>query len=88
MYYKKSIFVEYNIKANKEVLTFGDIYINKRNFYHTKNSIWIDDIDIDKILAYNTVSFAKPSYKYFIGYKDHDNNYKIKVLCLTVFKRT
>ena len=35
-----------------------------------KNPILEDNIDINKILVSNKVSFGKKHFKYFIGYKD------------------
>ena len=44
----------------------------------------IYDLDIEKILVSNNVSFDKKDYKYFFGYKDDD--YKIKPLCIMLQK--
>ena len=35
---------------NKEILIFNDIVIDKRKFHYSKNPIFIDNVDIDKIL--------------------------------------
>ena len=51
---------------------FGDIKIEKRKFHGHKNPILIDDVDIDKKLISNKVSFSEKNYKYFIGYKNDD----------------
>ena len=40
----------------------------------------VDDVDIDKIIASNKVSFKK-GYKYFIGYKDGE---EVMPLCIRV----
>ena len=40
----------------------------------------MDDVNIDKILISNKVSFGKKGYKYFIGYKDNNNDYEINPL--------
>ena len=45
---------------NKETLIFDDIVIDDWN------SIWTDDVDIDKMLISKKVSFGKKGYKYFI----------------------
>ena len=57
---------------NKNLIMFGDIKIEKRKFHGHKNPILIDDVDIDKKLISNKVSFSEKNYKYFIGYKDDD----------------
>ena len=56
---------------NKEILLSRNIKIGKLKFHYRKNQIWINDVDIDKILISNKVSFGKNGYKYFICYKDH-----------------
>ena len=58
------------IKIKKRTIQFGDIEIKKQKFYRYKRPISIKDIDIDKIVASNKVSFGKKGFKYFIGYKD------------------
>ena len=35
---------------NKEIITLGDIEIERCKFHYYKNSILIDDVDIHKIL--------------------------------------
>ena len=34
----------------KEIITFGDIEIEKRKFHHRKNLIFLEYVDIDNIL--------------------------------------
>ena len=58
------------IKMKKTTIKFGDIEIKKQKFYRYKRPISIKDIDINKIVASNKVSFGKKGFKYFIGYKD------------------
>ena len=54
----------------KTTIKFGDIEIKKQKFYWYERPISIKDIDINKIVASNKVSFGKKGFKYFIGYKD------------------
>ena len=54
----------------KTTIKFGDIEIKKQKFYRYERPISIKDIDINKIVASNKVSFGKKGFKYFIGYKD------------------
>ena len=35
----------------KEILTFGDIEVEKNKFYHDKSSIFLKDVDIEKVLV-------------------------------------
>ena len=56
----------------KEILTFGNIEIKKRNVYRYKILILLGDVDIEKVLVSNKLSFGEKNYKYFIGYlKDY-----------------
>ena len=52
-------------------MAFGDTEIEKHKFHNHKNLIPIYDVDINKIIVSNRVSFGKKGFKYFIGYKDN-----------------
>ena len=52
------------------IIKFVDIEIEKQKFYQHKESILIKNIDINKIVVSNKVSFGKKRSKYLIGYKD------------------
>ena len=62
----------------EKIIKFGDIEIKKQDFHQHKAPISIKNIDINKIVVCNKVSFGKKSFKYFIGYKDRKKN---KPLC-------
>ena len=51
----------------KEILTFGDIEIEKNKFYSNKTPIFLKDVDIEKVLVSNKISF---------GYLHNDNKVK------------
>ena len=57
------LFVWVVSKANREILTFGDIGIYKRKSHCSKNLIWMENVDINKILRSNKVSFGCNGYK-------------------------
>ena len=57
----------------KEILTFGDIEIEKNKFYRNKTPIFSKGVDIDKVLLSNTISLGEKNYKYFIGYLYNDH---------------
>ena len=57
----------------KEILTIGDIDIEKNKFYCHKTPILLGDVDIEKVLVSNKISFVEKNYKYFIGYLYNDN---------------
>ena len=52
--------------------------LKKKKFYHYKTPILLEDVDIEKVLASNKISFGEKNYKYFIGYL-YDNR-KVKPL--------
>ena len=66
-----------HIKMGKEILTFGDVGIEKHKFYRYKSPIFLD-VDIDNILVSNKISSGEKNYKYFIGYLYDD--YKMNSL--------
>ena len=58
---------------SKEILTFGNIEIEKNKFYNHKTPTFLGDVDIEEVLVSNNISFGKRNYKYFIGYLHNAN---------------
>ena len=54
---------------DKKVIKFGDTEIEKHEFHQHKSPILRNNIDINKIVVSNKVSFGKKGFKYSIGYK-------------------
>ena len=54
----------------KTIIKFSDIEIEKQKFHQHKRAISIKNIDINKIVLSNKVSFGKKGFGYLIGYKD------------------
>ena len=50
--------------------------LKKNNLYHNKTPILLKDVDIEKVLVSNKISFGEKNYKYFIGYLYDDNKVK------------
>ena len=48
----------------KEILTFGDIEIEKNKFYRSKSSILKKYVDIENVLVSNKMFFGEKNYKY------------------------
>ena len=63
----------------KTIIKVDDNETQKHKFYPHKRPISIKNIDINKIVVSNKVSFGKKGFKYFIGYKDAK---KIRPLCI------
>ena len=70
----------------KEILTFGDIKTEKNKFYRNKIAILLKDVDSEKILVSNKISFGKKCYIYFIGYLYNDD--KVKPFRIMLLKTT
>ena len=58
---------------DKEILMFGNIEIEKINFTVMRLLLFLGDVDIEKILVSNKISFGENNYKYFIGYLYNGN---------------
>ena len=67
---------------NKKI-KFSDTEIQNHKFNQHKSPVSINNIDINKIMVSNKVSFCKKGFKYFIGYK---NGKKVRPLCILLPK--
>ena len=61
----------------KEILAFGNVEIEKDKFYRHKGRIFLEGVDIEKVLVSKKIYFGEKNYKYLIGYLYDD---KIKPL--------
>ena len=52
------------------ITKFGDIEVQNKNFTSINDINTIKNIDINKMVVSNKVSFGKKKIKYFIVYKD------------------
>ena len=48
-------------KTGKEIIMFGNIEVEKQKFHQSKRPIWINNMDISKIVVPNRVPFGKMS---------------------------
>ena len=65
---------------------FEDIELEKNKFYHHKTAIFLKDVETEKVLASNKITFGKKSCKYFIGYLFNGN--KVKSLLNIMLPKT
>ena len=63
-------------KTGKEILTFGNIEIEKNKSH--KGPIFLKDVDFEKVLVSKKNYSGKRNYKYFISYLYDE--YKVKTL--------
>ena len=61
----------------KKILTFGDIEIEKNNFYDRKSSIFLKDIENEEVLVSNKIYFGKEKKK---------NYNTLLVTCIMIIK--
>ena len=66
-----------HIKIGREILMFGDIKIEKNEFYRHKSPIFLRDVDIEKVLVSNKIFFSEKDYRYFTGYLYNDDQVKL-----------
>ena len=63
---------------DKEIIIFGDIELEKHKFGRYKTPIFLEDVDIKRVLLSNKISSGEKNYEYFIDYL-HDD-FKVKPL--------
>ena len=69
----------YNIKINSQKIKIGDKELDKKKFYSSKKAIFLDSIDLSKIVVSNKWKINDRTYKYFCGYLNND---VIQPLCV------
>ena len=52
----------------KEIIACGTVEVKKYRFHQYKNPILIDDVNVDRIVVSNKVSFGNTGFKYLIPY--------------------
>ena len=50
--------------------------LKKKEFSRNKIPVYLRDLDIEKVLVSNKISFGEKNYKYFIGYLYNDHKVK------------
>ena len=66
-------------KMNSQNIVFGDKKVNKKEFYSSKQAIFLDDVDVSKIIVSNRWEINDTTSKFFIGYL---NKSVIRPLCV------
>ena len=56
---------------SEKTLKFGDIEVDKKEFYASKQPIGLNLVDTNKILISDKFKHSDKGFKYFIGYKDN-----------------
>ena len=55
------------IRMNKKIIKFDDTQIEKYKFQQYKSPFLMDNIDVNKIVLSNKISFGRNDFKYFIS---------------------
>ena len=58
---------------SKQTLKFGDIVLNKKEFYASKQVIALNVVNTNKIVVSYKVIHSDDGFRYFIGYLHADN---------------
>ena len=64
---------------SSQKITFGDKEVNKKEFYSSKEAIFLDSVDLSKIIVSSKWKISDTKYKYFCRYI---NNGVIQTLCV------
>ena len=64
---------------SSQKIKFGDKEVDKKEFYSSKEAMFLDSIDLSKIVVSNKWKIKDATYKYFCGYLNND---VIQPLCV------
>ena len=66
---------------SSQKIKFGDKQVNKKEFYSSKEAIFLDSVDLSKIIVSSKWKISDTKYKYFCGYINND---VIQLLCVSL----
>ena len=67
---------------SEQILKFGDIVVNKKEFHASKQPIALNLVDTNKIVVSDKFKCSDDGSKYFIGYLHDDDG--IRPLCIVL----
>ena len=70
---------------DKKIIKSDDTELKEYKCYQGESPIFLQDIDINKIVVSIKLPFGKQDFKYFIGYKDSEKN---RPLCILRSQKT
>ena len=62
----------YNIKISSQKIKFGDKEVDKKEFYSSKETIFLNSEDLSKIVVSSKWKISDTKYKYFCGYLNNN----------------
>ena len=57
---------------SSQKIKFGDKEVNKKEFYSSKQAIFLDSVDLNKIIVSNKWKINDRTYEYLCGYLNND----------------
>ena len=66
---------------SSQKIKFGDKEVDKKEFYLSKQAIFLNSVDLSKLVVSSKWKISDTKYKYFCGYL---NNHVIQALCVTL----
>ena len=70
---------------NSQGIKFGDINVDKKEFYSSKHTLFLNDVDSDKIVVSSKRKINDTTCKYYVGYNSGD---LIRPLCVIMPQMT
>ena len=64
---------------SSQKIKFGDKEVDKKEFYSSKEAIFLDSVDLSKVVVSSKWKISDTKYKYFCGYLNND---VIQPLCV------
>ena len=68
------------IKRSSQKIKFGDKEIDKNEFYLSKQAIFLNSVDLSKIVVSSKWKISDTECKYFCGYLNNDVNQPLCVI--------
>ena len=54
----------------KKTLKFNNIRVNKKEFYKSKQSVYLMSVKLDQIIVFDKFKHSGEGFRYFIGYQE------------------
>ena len=65
---------------SSQKIKFGDKKVDKKEFYSSKQAIFLDSVDLNTIVVSNKWKINDTTYKYLCGYLNNDVIHPLRVI--------
>ena len=79
------VFFFSSVKMNQQGIKFGDVNVDKKEFYSSKHILFLNDVDLDKIVVSGKWKINDTTCKYYVGYNSSE---LIRPLCVIMPQMT